>query len=115
MRTLHLEHSITDFALWNSAFGRFAEVRTRFGVRAHRVQQPINDPHYVVIDLEFDTEDEASRFLVFLQTNVWSSPENAPALAGTPRAKILKPAPLTAGGGQPAPAGPGQGASIKDR
>ena len=96
MATLHIEHPITDFAQWNAAFGRFAEARANAGVRAHRVQQPVNDPHYVVIDLDFDTEDEAGRFLAFLQANVWSSPENAPALAGAPRTTILQPAP-TAG------------------
>lgn len=93
MPTLHIEHAITDFAQWNAAFERFAEARTRSGVRAQRVQQPVDDPQYVVIDLDFDTADEARRFLGFLQTNIWSSPTNAPALAGAPQTSILAPAP----------------------
>lgn len=92
MTTLHIEHAITDFAVWNAAFERFAEVRARSGVRAHRIQQPVDDPRYVVIDLDFDTADEARRFLAFLQANVWSSSESAPALVGEPWAKILHPA-----------------------
>jgi hypothetical protein len=90
MATLHIEHEITDLPLWSAAFERFADVRARSGVRAQRVQHPIDDEHYVVIDLDFDTADEARRFLDFLRANVWSSPENSPALVGAPRASILQ-------------------------
>jgi len=91
MPTLHIEHAIVDFDLWRSAFDRFAEVRTRHGVRAHRIRRPIDEPRYVVIDLDFDTDGEAERFLAFLRQTVWSSPENAPALIGAPQARILEP------------------------
>ncbi len=92
MATLHIEHAITDFEVWNAAFKRFADVRARSGVRASRVQHPVDDLHRVVIDLDFDSADEAHRFLSFLQANVWSSPENAPALVGAPHAQVLMPA-----------------------
>jgi hypothetical protein len=59
-------------------------------VRGHRIQQPIDDPHQVVIDLDFDTTDQAQRYLHFLQTTVWASPQNAPALAGAPHTTILQ-------------------------
>lgn len=90
MATLHIEHAITDFGTWKAAFDRFAEVRERSGVRGHRIQQPVDDTCYVVIDLDFGTVDEAEKFLNFLQANVWASPENAPGLAGTPHTKILE-------------------------
>ncbi len=90
MTTLHIEHAISDFGVWTAAFERFADVRAKFGVRAQRVRQPVDDPNYVVIDLDFDTPDDASRFLGFLQANVWSSASNAPALVGTPQTKILQ-------------------------
>ncbi|HEV2774413.1 MAG TPA: hypothetical protein VGV90_02370 [Solirubrobacteraceae bacterium] len=93
MTTLHIEHAISDFAVWNAAFERFADVRAKFGVRAERVQNPVDDPRYVVVDLEFDTTYDASRFLGFLHANVWSSADNAPALVGTPRTRILEEAP----------------------
>lgn len=92
MTTLHIEHAIADFPMWSTAFERLADVRARSGVRAQRVQRPIDDPHYVVIDLDFDSADEAKRFLGFLHTQVWSSPDRAPALVGAPQAKILEPA-----------------------
>ena len=90
MATLHIEHRITDFDTWSTAFTRFGEARRNAGVRGHRVQRPVDDPGYVVIELDFDTTDEASAFLGFLRTKVWAIPENAPALAGTPETMILE-------------------------
>jgi hypothetical protein len=89
MATLHIEHSIVDFALWKTAFDRFDEARRQAGVIRYRVQQPIDDHKYVVIDLEFDTTQQAERFLEFLRSVIWGSRENSPALVGTPRARIL--------------------------
>jgi hypothetical protein len=90
MPTLHIEHPIADFDLWYAAFGRFAEARQRAGVRDYRVQRPVDEPNYVVIDLDFDTTDQARGFLEFLRNKVWASPENAPALIGAPQTKILE-------------------------
>lgn len=92
MTTLHIEHAISDFDVWNAAFERFADVRTRFGVRAQRIQRPVDDPNYIVLDLDFDSPDDAGRFLGFLQANIWSTAGNAPALVGAPRTRILQPA-----------------------
>jgi hemerythrin-like domain-containing protein len=93
MATLHIEHPVTDFATWSEAFARFADARQQGGVRSARVQQPVDDPAYVVIDLDFDTVPEAEKFLAFLQENVWPSSQNAPALSGTPQTRIVQPAP----------------------
>lgn len=91
MPTLHIQHPITDFATWASAFQRFADARSQAGVRSHRVQRPVDDPNYVVIDLDFDSTDEAVAFRGFLETNVWGAEGNAPALVGTPETMILEP------------------------
>jgi hypothetical protein len=90
MPTLHIEHAISDIDTWMSAFNAFAEARRQAGVRGERIQRPIDDANYIVIDLDFDTADEAQRFLNFLKTQVWAIPENAPALAGTPSTMILE-------------------------
>ena len=89
MPTLHIEHPITDYATWKAAFDRFADHRAQAGVLAERIQQPVDDPQFVVIDLDFPTAEAAARFLAFLQTQVWSNPANAPALAGAPVTKIM--------------------------
>jgi hypothetical protein len=91
MTTLHIEHTITDYATWQTAFDQFAEMRALAGVRGQRVQQPIEDDHYVVIDLDFDTVELARTFLAFLQEHVWSAPAVSPALVGAPRTAILRP------------------------
>ena len=89
MVTLHIEHPISDLDVWRSAFGRFAAARQQSGVRRERIRQPFDDPMYVVVDLEFDTIDEATAFRGFLETHVWTNPEASPALAGTPRTLVL--------------------------
>jgi hypothetical protein len=90
MNTLRIEHPVTDFDIWSAAYGRFAGIRREAGVRAERVSRPVDDPRYVLIDLDFDTSDAAQAFLQFLTTNVWAVQENAPALSGTPHTKILQ-------------------------
>ena len=91
MATLHIEHPITDLETWVAAFNRFADARSAAGVRAERVQQPVDDPNYVVVDLDFDTTEEAVGFLGFLENQVWKTPENSPGLAGTPKTMIVEP------------------------
>ncbi len=94
MPTLHIEHAVNDFDVWRVAFGRFADVRTRSGVLAHRIHRPVDDPRYVVIDLDFGTTEEAQRFLTFLRDQVWVSAASAPALVGSPQTRILEPVPV---------------------
>jgi hypothetical protein len=94
MATLHIQHPITDFDTWTAAFGRFADARHAAGVRMQRVQRPVDDAKYVVIDLDFDSAPEAESFRAFLTTSVWAHPENSPGLAGTPETMILEPVSL---------------------
>ncbi|HET9442237.1 MAG TPA: hypothetical protein VFO65_02870 [Acidimicrobiales bacterium] len=98
MATLHIEHAVTDLDTWTRAYARFAEVRRGAGVRSERVRRPADDPTFVVIDLDFETTDQAAAFLGFLRTQVWARPEASPALAGRPEARILVPVAL-----EPAP------------
>lgn len=90
MTTLHIEHPITDFTAWKAAFDQFAAARAQAGVQNERIQQPIDDDQYVVIDLGFDTVEQAQSFLAFLEASVWSSRAASPALAGAPRTAILQ-------------------------
>ncbi|HEU5156103.1 MAG TPA: hypothetical protein VFU43_03840 [Streptosporangiaceae bacterium] len=89
MVTLHIEHMINDYGMWKQAFDRFADMRRDSGVTRHRVHRPADDEHYVLIELDFGTREEAAKFLNFLTTKVWSTPANAPALIGRPQTRIL--------------------------
>jgi hypothetical protein len=89
MATLHIEHPISDLDVWLSAFARFADARSQAGVTAQRIYQPIADPNYILVELDFDEVASAEKFMQFLETVVWASPDNSPGLAGTPRARVL--------------------------
>ncbi|GAC1609277.1 MAG: hypothetical protein NVS3B26_09730 [Mycobacteriales bacterium] len=89
MATLHIEHSITDLATWLGAFNRFAEARAGAGVRQTRVHQPIDDEHYIYVQLDFDDLAAATAFLGFLQSVVWASADASPGLQGAPTGRVL--------------------------
>ena len=89
MQTLRIEHPITDFTQWRRAFDAVADTRTGAGVRSHRVLRPTDDDHYVLVDLDFDTVEQATAFLGFLRSRIWSIPASSPALAGDPVTRIL--------------------------
>ena len=91
MFTLSIEHAITDFAAWKAAFDRFADARVKGGVVGNRIQRPIDDPRHLVIDLDFETREQAVAFRQFLVNVVWSNPAASPALAGQPTTRILEP------------------------
>ena len=90
MSTLRIEHGISDYPTWKAAFDRFADVRQRAGVRGFAIRRPTDDPHYLLLDLEFDNHQGAEAFGRFLTERVWSSPTSAPALVGVPRTRILE-------------------------
>jgi len=88
--TLHIEHPITDLSTWLGAFARFEDARRQAGVRAQRVCQPVDDDHYIYVELDFDTIEEAEAFKTFLDTRVWASADASPGLAGEAKARVLK-------------------------
>ena len=89
MPILQFEHAIKDFAMWKAAFDRDPIDRRGLGVRRHRVYRPLDDPNYVVGELEFETSAEADACREALR-KLWRSRQAAPALVGAPRARILE-------------------------
>ncbi len=90
MATLRIEHAINDYQLWKKAFDGFADARARAGVRSYAIRLPVDDPRYLMLDLEFDTAAVAETFAEFLVQHVWSSPASSPGLAGAPKSRILE-------------------------
>jgi hypothetical protein len=90
MFTLSIEHAISDFPTWKEAFDRFAEAREKAGVLSHRVCRPLDDPGYLVIELDFDAQENADAFRQFLHDVVWANRDGSPALVGTPQTRILE-------------------------
>jgi hypothetical protein len=89
MPTLLFEHAIKDFAMWKAAFDRDPIDRRGLGVRRHRVYRPVDDPNYVVGELEFDTTAEARRCAAALR-ELWTSRQAAPALVGAPQVRVVE-------------------------
>jgi hypothetical protein len=89
MPTLQLEHAIKDFAMWKAAFDRDPIDRRGLGVRRHRVCRPLDDPNYIVVELEFDTTADAEACGAALR-ELWRSRNAAPALIGAPRVRIVE-------------------------
>ena len=116
MITLHIEHPITDYGTWRAAFDGFAGARRAAGAVAERVARPLDDPHAIVVDLDFDTRERAAGFLQFLESRVWSSPTNSPALAARPRTAIFESVPEVAAVPAPADGDPPEGmAGLRDQ
>ncbi len=90
MTTLHIEHAISDYRTWKAAFDRAEPLRVEAGVRSHAIRQPQEDPAYVVIDLEFDDAGSARAFLELLETRIWATRDNSPALVGAPTTAVLE-------------------------
>jgi hypothetical protein len=89
MPVLRIEHPTPDFVTWKAAFDRDPVGRSKSGVQRYSISQPVDNPHYVLIDLEFETVSQAESLLAAMK-RVWSSGAAGPALGGEPRTQILE-------------------------
>lgn len=89
MITVRIEHPIKSYDLWKMAFDRDPVDRKGSGVLHYRVLQPVDDPAFVMIDLDFETTGAATNFLAAMR-GVWASPAAAPALGGTPKVAVVR-------------------------
>lgn len=67
MTILRIEHRVTGFERWKQAFDADPLAREQSGVRRYTVLTSVDDPDYVLVDLEFDTADEAESMLEALR------------------------------------------------
>jgi hypothetical protein len=87
--TIQLEHAIRDFGMWKGAFDADPIDRAALGVRRHQVFRPVDDPNYVMVELDFGTTEEAEACRVALE-GLWKSAAAAPALVGAPKVRIIE-------------------------
>jgi hypothetical protein len=85
---LQIEHPVRDFASWKEAFDADPVGRERGGVRRYRILRPVDDPAYVMVELELDSVEEAESFLAALR-ELWSRAE-AQGLMASPQARIAE-------------------------
>lgn len=84
---LRIEHPVPDFGAWKTAFDSDPLGRRQSGVRRYRILRPVDDPHYAMVDLEFDTRDEAEETLHALR-ELWGQVEGA--VIGKGKARIVE-------------------------
>jgi len=86
MFILHIEHKVPNFDAWKKAFEADPVNRKKSGVRRYSILRPIDDPNYVIINLEFKSLTEAEDTLIALR-NLWSKVEGQVMM--NPQTRIL--------------------------
>jgi hypothetical protein len=87
MYILRIEHPVPNFDNWKKAFDSDPVDRVRSGVRGYRILRPIEDPNYVMIDLDFDTVSQAEALLTALRV-LWGRVEGQ--IMMNPQARIVE-------------------------
>lgn len=87
MPILRIEHAVPDFEGWKRAFDSDPVGRERSGVKRYQILRSMDDPNYVMIDLEFDTRAEAEALLAAMR-QVWGRVEGQVML--NPQARIVE-------------------------
>ncbi len=84
---LRIEHPVRDYGTWKKAFDNDPVGREKSGVRRYQVMRAIDDPNYVMIDLEFDTPSDAEALLSAMRL-VWG--RVAGTIISNPQARIVE-------------------------
>jgi len=87
MYTLRIEHRVASYGTWKQAFDSDPVGRERSGVRRYRILRPVDDPDYVMIELDFDTTSQAEALLGAMR-GIWAGP--ARTMISDPQARILE-------------------------
>lgn len=85
MHILRIEHPVPSYDAWKAAFDSDPIDREGSGVRCYRILRAIDDPNYVMIDLEFDSASEAEAAHAALR-DLWSRVD----VMHSPRARIVE-------------------------
>ena len=87
MIVLQIEHLVPDFNGWKKAFDSDPVNRKQSGVKRYRISRQVDNPNYVILDLEFDSLAEAESLLAALQ-KLWALVEGRVMIS--PQARIVE-------------------------
>ena len=87
MYMLRIEHPVPNFDGWKKAFDSDPVGREKLGVRRYQIFRAIDDPNYVLIDLEFDTAGQAEALLSAIRV-VWGRVEGT--IMMNPQSRIVE-------------------------
>ena len=87
MYILRIEHPVPNFEGWKKAFDSDPVGREKSGVRRYQILRQIDDPNYVMIDLEFGTVSQAEALLAAMRV-VWGRVEGT--IMMSPQTRIVE-------------------------
>jgi hypothetical protein len=87
MYMLRIEHPVPSYDGWKQAFDSDPVGREKSGVRRYQILRPIDNPNFVMIDLEFDTVGQAEALLAAMRA-VWGRVEGT--IMMNPQSRIVE-------------------------
>ena len=87
MYKLCIEHPVPSYEKWKQAFDSDPVGREKMRVRRYQILRPVDNPNYVMIQLEFDTDSDADALLNAMRA-VWSRVEGT--IMTNPKAQIVE-------------------------
>jgi hypothetical protein len=88
MFILRIEHPVPDYDAWKRTFDSDPLDRKGSGVRRYRVQQPADDANYVIVDLEFESREQAAAMQAALY-RLWGRVQQE-GLIGRQQARVIE-------------------------
>jgi len=67
MTLVLIKHAVKDYTAWKSEFDAFGEVRRSDGEQSYRIWHPENDQNNLTLLFEWDSADNARKFLASSQ------------------------------------------------
>ena len=87
MFILQIEHPVKSIEGWKQAFDSDPLNRRQSGVQFYRILRPVDDPNFVIVELEFASRQEAEALLNRLG-DVWKKVEGK--IIESARARIVE-------------------------
>jgi ribosomal protein L35AE/L33A len=84
---LRIEHPVPDYDRGKKTFDSNPVGRKTSGVRRYQILRPVDNPHHVMIDLEFDTARQGEALLAARRV-VWGQVEGT--IMTGPQARIVE-------------------------
>lgn len=86
---LRVEHTVSNFDDWKKVFDTDPLGRKKSGMVRYRIMRQLDNPSFVMLDLEFDDPKEAEAFAAKLR-NLWVSAQGQ-KLMQYPQLRIVDP------------------------
>lgn len=87
MYILRIEHPVPSFQGWKQAFDNDPLDRKKMGVKRSRVYRAVDDRNFILIDLEFEQNNQAQAMLTALK-KLWGQVEGKVMSGG--KARIIE-------------------------